>query len=200
MTVVNVKTFVPAEENQETFDKIFGKDKVKDAEGFDKEIAARLESNYKEESDYRFSKDAKDYLLKKADIALPEAFLKRWLFSINKGKFTMEDIEKEFDQFLADYRWQMVRDALMKKYALKVDDKDMHEAAEAYVAYQYAMYGMPNVPEDQLHAASHQVLADEKQARQIEEQVEGRKVIAAVREAVSLAKKKISVEKFRELK
>ncbi len=200
MTIVNVKTFVPAEMNQETFDKAFGKDKVKSEEEFDKEVAARLEANYKQESDYRFSKDAKDYLVKKAAIVLPEDFLKRWLFNVNKGKFTMEDIEKEFPQFLEDFRWQMVREALMTKYNLKVEDKDMHEAAEGYVSYQYAMYGMANVPEEQLHTAAHQVLADEKQARQIEEQVEGQKVIAAVREVVSLAKKKISVEKFRELK
>lgn len=112
----------------------------------------------------------------------------------------MEDIEKEFPQFLEDFRWQMVREALMTKFNLKVEDKDMHEAAEGYVAYQYAMYGMANVPEEQLHTAAHQVLADEKQAQQIQEQVEGQKVIASVREVISLAKKKISVEKFRELK
>ena len=31
----------------------------------------------------------------KAGIKLPENFLKRWLYSINKEKFTMEDIEKD---------------------------------------------------------------------------------------------------------
>ena len=45
----------------------------------------------------------KDYLLAKADLKLPEKFLKRWIFTINEGKFTMEEIEKEWDSFVADY-------------------------------------------------------------------------------------------------
>ena len=76
----------------------------------------------------------------------------------------------------------------------------MQEAAEAYVTYQYAMYGMGNVPADLIRNSAQQVLSDEKQARNIGENVESQKVISALKENVSLAPKKISVEKFRELK
>ncbi len=200
VAVKTVKTFVPAEENQETYDRLFGKDSVHNAEEFDKAVEARLTENYKQEADYRLSKDIQDYLVKKADIKLPEAFLKRWLYKVNEGKFTMEDIEKEFDMFLADFRWQLVREYLMKKYDLKVEDKDIHEAAEAFVAYQYAMYGMGNVPQEMIHEAAHRVMGDERQMRQIEENVEAQKVITAVKGVISTTKKKITVEKFRELK
>ena len=200
VAVKTVKTFVPAEENQETYDRLFGKDSVHNAEEFDKAVEARLTENYKQEADYRLSKDIQDYLVKKADIKLPEAFLKRWLYKVNEGKFTMEDIEKEFDMFLADFRWQLVREYLMKKFDQKVEDKDIHEAAEAYVAYQYAMYGMGNVPQEMIHEAAHRIMGDERQMRQIEENVEAQKVITAVKGVISTTKKKITVEKFRELK
>lgn len=200
VSVKTVKTFVPAEENQETYDRLFGKDSVHNSDEFDKAVEARLTENYKQEADYRLSKDIQDYLVKKADIKLPEAFLKRWLFKVNDGKFTMEDIEKEFDMFLADFRWQLVREYLMKKFDLKVEDKDLHDAAEAYVAYQYAMYGMGNVPHELIHEAAHRVMGDERQMRQIEENVESQKVFTAVKGVISTTKKKITVEKFRELK
>ena len=200
VAVKTVKTFVPAEENQETYDRLFGKDSVHNAEEFDKAVEARLTENYKQEADYRLSKDIQDYLVKKADIKLPEAFLKRWLYKVNEGKFTMEDIEKEFDMFLADFRWQLVREYLMKKFDQKVEDKDIHEAAEAYVTYQYAMYGMGNVPQEMIHEAAHRIMGDERQMRQIEENVEAQKVITAVKGVISTTKKKITVEKFRELK
>ena len=200
VAVKTVKTFVPAEENQETYDRLFGKDSVHNAEEFDKAVEARLTENYKQEADYRLSKDIQDYLVKKADIKLPEAFLKRWLYKVNEGKFTMEDIEKEFDMFLADFRWQLVREYLMKKFDQKVEDKDIHEAAEAYVAYQYAMYGMGNGPQEMIHEAAHRIMGDERQMRQIEENVEAQKVITAVKGVISTTKKKITVEKFRELK
>ncbi|MGP1393855.1 MAG: trigger factor [Candidatus Cryptobacteroides sp.] len=198
--VVNVKTFVAAEESQEVYDKLFGKDVVHNSEEFEKAIADKLAENYKQEADYRLSKDMRDYFIKKADIALPEEFLKRWLYQTNEGKFTMEDIEKEFDAFLSDFRWQMTRSFIMNKYNLKIEEKDMQEAAEAYVTYQYAMYGMGNVPADLIRNSAQQVLSDEKQARNIGENVESQKVISALKENISLAPKKISVEKFRELK
>ena len=62
------------------------------------------------------------------------------------------------------------------------------------------MYGMGNVPEELLTDAAAQMLKDERQMRNIEENVENEKVIAAVKEKITLQNKKISEEKFRELK
>jgi len=200
VTIVNVKTYVPAQESQETYDELFGKDKVHDSEEFDKTVAERLAANYKQESDFRLSKDLRDHFVEKAAIALPEDFLKRWLVQANDGKYTKEDIEKDFANFLSDFRWQMVREYLMKKYDLKVEDKDMHEAAESYAAYQYAMYGMGDVPQDVLRSAAEQLLSSEDQSRRIFDGVEDSKVVDALKKNVTLNEKKVSVEKFRELK
>ncbi|MBR4756419.1 MAG: trigger factor [Bacteroidales bacterium] len=199
VTVVNVKTFVPASENQDTYDKIFGKDVVKTPEEFDAKIAERLEANYKQESDYRLSKDLRKYLVDKAGVQVPENFLKRWLYESNKEKFSKEDVDKEFDAFLGDFRWQLVRGYLMKKLGLKIEDKDMVDAAKAYASYQYAMYGMGNVPEQFITDAAMNLLKDERQIRNIEESVENEKVVAAVKDLVTLQSKRISEAKFREL-
>ena len=199
-TIVNIKNFEAAEETQETFDKIFGEGKIKSSEEFEKAIAERLAENYKQETDYRLGKDIKDYLVEKADVKLPEPFLKRWLYTINKEKFTMEDIEKEFDAFLADYKWQLVCDFLMSKFDLKIEKKDIEDAARGYVAYQYAMYGMANVPQNFIDESAQKMLADGQQVQRLSEQVAEQKVIAAVKDIISFDKKAISVEKFRELK
>ena len=199
VTVKEVKTFAPAEENQETYDKIFGENQVHNAEEFDKAVTARLEENYKQESDYKLSKDLREYLVKKADIKLPEEFLKRWLFNINDGKFSKEEIEKEAPAFFEDFRWQMVRGYIMQKFDLKIEEKDVHEAAQAYVAYQYASYGMGNVPEAILKDSVSRVLQDENTSRRIVENVEATKVIEAVKGAVTLKAEKVSVEDFRTL-
>lgn len=199
VTVKEVKTFAPAEENQATYDKIFGENQVHNAEEFDKAVTARLEENYKQESDYKLSKDLREYLVKKADIKLPEEFLKRWLFNINDGKFSKEEIEKEAPAFFEDFRWQMVRGYIMQKFDLKIEEKDVHEAAQAYVAYQYASYGMGNVPEAILKDSVARVLQDENTSRRIVENVEATKVIEAVKGAVTLKAEKVSVEDFRTL-
>ena len=200
MTVKNVKTFVPAPLTQETFDKIFGEGSVKSEEEFDARIAERLAAEYSQESDFRFSKDARNYLVKKAGISLPEKFLKRWIYVANDGKFTMEDIEKEFDLFLDDYRWQMVRNYLMEKYSVKIEEADLMASAKGLAAYQFAMYGINNVPDDQLESYARTILSQEKDGRRVLEQVEDSKTVAAVKDAVTVKPESISVEKFRELK
>ena len=196
MTVQSVKTFVNAPLTEETFEKIFG---VKTEEEFDAKIEERIRAEYAQEADFRFSKDAKTYLLEKANLTIAEKFLKRWIYVINEGKFTMEDIEKDWDLFIVDYKWQMVRGYLMDKYGVKVEEADLLASAKGFAAYQFAMYGMNNVPEEQLEAFAKNILAQEEQGRRILDQVENEKTFAAVREVVTLKKKKISVDKFREL-
>ena len=197
MTVKNVKTFVNAPLTEETFEKIFG---VKTEAEFDAKVEERIRAEYAQEADFRFSKDAKTFLLEKADVTVAEKFLKRWIYVINDGKFTMEDIEKDWDLFIVDYKWQMVRGYLMEKYGVKVEEADLLASAKGFAAYQFAMYGMNNVPEEQLESFAKNILSQEEQGRRILDQVENEKTFAAVREVVTLKKKKISVEKFRELK
>ena len=197
MTVKNVKTFVNAPLTEETFEKAFG---VKTEEEFDAKIEERIRAEYAQEADFRFTKDAKAFLVEKADVQVAEKFLKRWIYTINEGKFTMEDIEKEWDLFIVDYKWQMVRSFLMNKYNVKVEEADLLASAKGFAAYQFAMYGMNNVPEEQLESFAKNILSQEEQGRRILDQVENEKTIAAVREVVTPKKKKISVEKFRELK
>ena len=196
MTVKNVKTFVNAPLTEETFEKIFG---VRTEAEFDAKVEERIRAEYAQEADFRFSKDAKNYLLEKAGVNIAEKFLKRWVFVVNEGKFSMEDIEKDWEFFIADYKWQMVRNYLMKKYEVKIEETDLLASAKGFAAYQFAMYGMNNVPEEQLEAFAKNILSQEEQGRRILDQVENEKTFAAVREVVTLKKKKISVEKFREL-
>ena len=199
-TVVNVKTFVPAESNQETWNQMFGEGVVTSEEQFMEKVEERIRANHTQEANYRFGNDVRKYFIDKAAIELPEAFLKRWLVYANEGKYSAEDVEKEFPGFVQDFKWQLTRGYLMGKLGVKVEQKDIQEAAESYVAYQYAMYGMGNVPQELIKSSARNVLEDENQVRRLEEQVEDNKTIAAVREAVTLQTKKISEKKFRELK
>lgn len=199
MTVKEVKTFVDAKPTKEIFDQIFGKGAVKDEAGFDAKVKERLEAEYAQESDYRFSIDAKEYMLKKANIKLPDAFLKRWVFVANDGKFTKEEIEKEYDLFAKDFRWTMIRDGILKEQKIKVSKDDVMAEAKKIAAYQFAMYGMNSVPEATIQEFAQRTLADEQQGRRIVEKVQDDLALAYIRKTVKLETKKISLEKMREL-
>ena len=87
-----------------------------------------------------------------------------------------------------------------KKFGFKIEQKDITDAAEAYVTYQYAMYGLGNVPAEMIKDAVNNVLADRRQVENLVEQVEDRKVLDKIKETISLKATKITSAKFRELK
>ena len=199
-TVVNVKSFVAAEESQETYDKIFGEGVVTTPEQFEEKIVERVKASHEQDANYRFGADVRTYFLKKAAIELPEAFLKRWLIQANEGKFSAEEVEKQFAGFVEDFKWQPVRGHIMQLFDLKVTRDDIRAAAESFVAYQYAMYGMAGMPQNLIQSSAENMLQDENQYRRFEEQCEDNIAIARVREEVTLQTKKISKDKFAELK
>lgn len=176
------------------------KKEEKTDEDIEKELEERLASEYAQQAEWRLTKDIRDYFVEKTKFDLPEAFMKRWLFEANGGKVSKEDIEKDFEGFLADFRWQLVRGAFMRKYEFKVEQKDIQDAAVGYVHYQYAMYGMPNVPEEIVKEAVQNMMGDRKQIDRLVEQVEDNKVLGKLKEEITIKAKKITSEKFRELK
>ncbi|HNR27771.1 MAG TPA: trigger factor [Bacteroidales bacterium] len=184
--IKEIKRFEPARENQELYDKLFGPGNVTTHESFLEKIREQIDLNNQSESNYRFGQDVKNILVEKAGLQLPEKLLKRWLFEGNDGKFTMEQIEKDFPAFLEDFRWQLVRETIMKEYGLKVEKDDMAQSAVAMARYQFAMYGMNNVPDEHLIKYAERMLANEKEARNLYERAEENKVISYIRENVTV--------------
>ena len=175
------------------------KKEEKSDEDIEKEVTERLKSQYKNEAEWRLTRDIRDYFIKKADVQLPEEFLKRWLLEANNGKVSKEDIEKDFPGFAEDFKWQLVRGTLMQKWGFQVEDKDLQEQAEAFARYQYAMYGIGNVPDEMVKEMAVNMLHDQKQVERLVEQVEDRKVLDKIKETITLKPTKISAAKFREL-
>ena len=194
VTVKEVKTFVEAEQTQEIYDRMFGEGVVTDEAGFEAKVAERIALEYKQESDFRFVLDAREYLLNKTNIELPEEFMKRWLFTINEGKFTMEDIEKDFALFCKDFRWQMISQYIMREQKMEITREEVLAVAKQMAKYQFAMYGLNDVPQEQLDSYAEAILANEKEGRRIVEKTEQDKVIGYVKSVVTLEEKEISIE------
>jgi trigger factor len=197
--ITEVKRFQPAEMNQDLFDRIFGKDEVKSVDDFNKKAKERIRSEYAQESDYRFAIDVRKKAMEKAKIQLPEEFLKRWLLYANEGKLTKEQVDDGFDDFADDLRWQMIRSHITKEQGLKVDKNDMLDHAKKMARYQFAMYGLNNVPESHIEQYAASILANEQEVNRIYEKVGEDKVIAYLKRVVKLDVKNSTMEKMEKL-
>ena len=199
MEITKIRKFAEPELNEEFFKMAFPAGDVKTAEELDRMLEGQIASELARESDYLFTLQLRDYLVAKAALKMPEAFLKRWLYTINEGKFTMEDIEKDFDQFLKMFTWNYLQKHFIAAEKLTVTPEESETEAKALAAAQFAQYGMPSVPEDMLAGYAKQILDNKEQSQKIYEKLFEVKVVEAVKGKIKVTEKAVSSEEFANL-
>ena len=198
-TISSISIFEKSEINQELFDKIYGENNVKTEEEFRAKVEEEIKANLSRESDYKFRLDTKEMLLKKVDFNLPTSFLKRWIELSNEGKYTAEQLDKEFPKFERDLKWQLIQNKIVKEHDLKISDEEILEFAKAQTRLQFEQYGMFNVPEEHVTNYAEESLKREDDRRRMFERKFEDKVIDFVRETVTIQIKDTSTEEFDKL-
>ncbi len=199
LEITRIRKFAEPELNEEFFKMAFPAGNVTTAEQFEAFIDEQIASELRRESDYLFTLEVRDYLVKKADLKMPEAFLKRWLYTINEGKFTMEEIEKDFDQFLKMFTWNYIQKQIIKQENITVSADEATAEAKAFAQAQFAQYGMPSAPDDMLAGYAKQILENKEQGQKIYEKLYETKVVEAVKAKIKVSEKSFSAEEFAKL-
>ena len=199
MEITKIRKFAEPELNEEFFKMAFPQGNVTDEAGFDKLIDEQIAAELRRESDYLFTLQLRDYLVKKAGLKMPEAFLKRWLYTINEGKFTMEEIGKDFDQFLKMFTWNYLQKHFIKADNLTVTKEEAEAEAKALAAAQFAQYGMPSAPDEMLAGYAGKILSDKEQGQKIYEKLYEVKVVEDVKSKIKVTEKAVSADDFAKL-
>ena len=193
-----VQKFAKATIGQEFFDKAYGEGEVKSEEEFRAKVKEEIARNYERESKYRFLVDTRETLIKKAKIDLPVEFLKRWMVESNEN-LTIEQVEQDFDKYEDDFRWQLIKEHLLKQQEIKVSAEEAMEMAKGMALQQYMQYGISNVPDDYLESFARDMLSKPEEQRRIFEQKAEEKLVAWVKNTATVNDKEISSDKFRKL-
>lgn len=199
LTITKIRRFTEPELNEEFFKMAFPEGNVKTAEEFAQYIDAQIMRDLKREADYLFTLDVRKLLLDKANLTLPAAFLKRWLYTINEGKFSMEEIEKDFDKFLDMMKWNLVQKHYVNELKLEVTPEEATEEAKAMAAQQFAYYGMSQVADDMLANYAKSILENKEESRKVYEKIFEQKVIDAVVPQITVSDATVTAEEFAKL-
>ena len=114
--IKEIKRFVDAEVNEELFTKLYGEGVIKDVADFRARVKEDIANQLKGHSEYRFTIDAREKMLKKnEDVVLPEAFLKRWIVAVNEN-MTAEQVEKDFEGYREEFKWQLIKSAIVRMF------------------------------------------------------------------------------------
>jgi len=197
-TINEISRFYPAELGKELFDRVYGEGVVNSEEEFMKKIEEEIAINLKRESDFKLMLDIKNLAIEKTDFQLPEEFLKRWLLKVNE-KTTREQIEKEFDSFRKDLKWQLIRNKVARDNEVKITEEELLKEAENITRHQFRQYGLFYATDEQINNYAKKTLKREDDAKKIADKMLEEKVILLMKELVKLENKSVTVEEFNKL-
>ncbi|HOO83785.1 MAG TPA: trigger factor [Prolixibacteraceae bacterium] len=199
ITIKEINTFVPAEVNTDLFKNIYGDDtEIADEKAFREKVAAEISEAFRSSIEYKFATDTREQLVSKSKMEFPVEFLKRWLKATNKD-ITDEQIEAEFDMFLTDLKWQIIKEEIIKENELKVEENEVMDLAKEVAAAQFRQYGMFNVPDEHLDGFAKQMLSKKEDVNRLYNKKMEDKIMEVIKSKVNVEEKAVSREEFEKL-
>lgn len=198
--VKNVNRTVPAELNQDLFDKTFGKDVVKSEEEFKNKVKDSIGENYKRETDGYTDLKIRDAFIEKTKMELPDTFLKKWLELSNKNNLTKEQIDQDYPLYANDLKWSLIKNKISKDNEIKTEHEEVVNEAKTMIRAQFGSMGMSEAMEQNIDAFADNYLKGEEGQNymRLNEKVFNDKVMAYIRENISIKAKEVTADEYRE--
>ena len=192
--IVDIARLKVAELNQDFYDKYFGKDEVKSEEEARAKIEEYIGGHYHNQALQVMYRDIMDKLVADTKVELPAEFLKKWL-KITNEKLSDEEIDKDFDGFLDNMKWTLIKGKLAKQFEIEVNHEDVREAMANKVRGYFGQYGMD---ESYVNEILGKMMQNQEEVSKTYEELQAGKLFKKIGETVQHKENKISLEDFNE--
>ena len=188
---------VPAEINEELYKKAYPSEEIKDEKGLKKKIKEDAGKQFEGESDKLFLSKAVDVLIEKADITIPDEFMKRWILENNKGELSAEQLDVQYDSYLNTLKWQLLQNHIIKGNDIKVSQDEVKDHIRGFISGQY-FGGMENNEAfaSQMDGIVDNVMKNEEEVKKVYDQLYDAKMLKLFKELLSLDKESLSLDDF----
>ena len=189
-----------AELNEAFFTEAFGEGSdIRSEEALRKNIQESFAEQFATESDFKFTRDLRALLLKKAGkVAYDEALLKR-IFLARNAEAKVEDLDRDMPQIIDDITFDRIKGQLLEAAGVQISDEDLNKFALIVAKNQFAMYGMTSVPDELLENYAQSMLKDGRTKENLIDRVADSKLAAIAKEAITVTEKEVSPEDFNKL-
>jgi len=190
---------VPADLDQELFDKLFGKDVIKTVTELKDKLKLDAESNFVNQTDQKLLNDVTEYLIENTKFDLPDNFLKKWMRTTGENKLTQEQANAEYEKSEKGLRYQLIEAKILEQNDIKIDHNQIKDFAKNMIKLQMKQYGQNNPEEKELESISQRILSNKDEVKRISDQLLSKKLIELFKSSLKLKTNKVSYEKFIEM-
>lgn len=200
LIITDVKRMQPAPLDQALFDKVLGPDAAADESSFREKIKKNMQEIYSKDAGQMLLKQVKDQLVENTAIELPAEFLKRWLVTANKD-ITAEQVDKEFDGFSKELKWDIIKNRVAKDAEIKVEHSEVMDKTRAMIREQFGVASLGDDDDDRWAGIADNFLKGDKGKNymNVYNQVYADKVTEYILEQAPAETKKVKSEEFVEL-
>ena len=197
--ITEISRFEKAEVNQALFDQIYGEGEVKSLEEFRTKIAEGIKEQTVTDCDYKFLLDVRSYLEGKVGkLTFPDEILKRVMLLNNKERGE-EFVEKNYEASIQQLTWHHIKEQLVEANKVKIEDKDVREAAKETARIQFAQYGMIQVPEEYVDNYVTEMFKKKENVDAFVDRAIDLKLIEALKKVVTLEIKEVTLDEFNKI-
>lgn len=196
--VKEITRFMPGPLDKNLFDEVYPGADIKTPEEFSAKIKETIQNQFNKDAEYKFLLDLRHYITNKVgELEFPDEKLKRIMTANAKGD--AQKVEDNYDKSIEELKWHLIKEQLVEKTGVKVDDEDVLEMARETTRMQFAQYGMLNIPKEYLEDSVKEMLKKRETVDNLIDRCIEMKLAAAVKDMVTLEQKTVTAEEFNKM-
>lgn len=198
-TLNEINERVPADLDQELFDKLFGKGIIKSVTELRTKLKEDAEKNFSNQSDQKFLNDVTEFLISNTKFDLPADFLKKWMQTAGDKNLTVEESQIEFEKSEKGLRYQLIESKIIEENKLKIDSDEIKKFSKEVILMQMKQYGQMNPGDKELESISNRLMSNKDEVKRISDQLLSQKLIKLFKSEMKLKTISVNYEKFIEM-
>lgn len=195
LEIKEINERIPAELNQELFDKLYTPGTVTSEKELKERIKEDLQKQFEPQADQKLLNDITEFLVEKTKFKLPADFLKRWMKTSGKEELSPEQASEEYEKSEKGIRYQLIEGQIITENKLDISFEELKDFAGTLVANQMRQYGQ-EPDETQIEGIVSNVLTNPEETRRISEQLMSNKILTFFKENAPLKQKKVGFDSF----
>ncbi|MBR98868.1 MAG: trigger factor [Flavobacteriaceae bacterium] len=185
-----------AEMNQEFFDKIFGKDKIKSISEMKQKMSKEIEKDLEKQSEQKLFNDVTEFLIKEIKFELPQKFLKKWMRTTNKEKIELNQIDEEYKKSEKGIRYRLIQEKIIKDQNFSISNDEIKNYIKEMIALQSKQYGQVSPQGMELDNIVQRLMSNQDEISRISNQLMTKKTLDFFKEKAPLRSKKVTFDEF----